>query len=234
MAVGYNPRAVTDGLVLALDAGNTKSYPGSGSTWTDLSGNGNNGTLENDVGYDSGNGGSLSFDGVDDYVDFTSEPDLNGKSFSAGCWYKTTDTECRLIQNCSTGVFGTKNGFQISITGTSNFANTAVSNDSGSFIQFSSVSSSGYRDNTWHQICLTFNTSTGTAELYLDGSFAGSGTDTGLIGANMNGVGLEIGRANSNSQHLNGNISNAFMYNRALTAAEVSQNFNALRGRYGI
>ena len=58
---------IDDGLVLYLDAANTKSYPGSGTTWTDLSGNGNNGTLENGVGYNSGNGGSLVFDGVDDY-----------------------------------------------------------------------------------------------------------------------------------------------------------------------
>jgi hypothetical protein len=53
MAISYNPRIVTDGLVLALDAGNPKSYPGSGTTWTDLSGNGNNGTLVNGVGYNS-------------------------------------------------------------------------------------------------------------------------------------------------------------------------------------
>jgi hypothetical protein len=59
---------VTDGLVLALDAGNAKSYPGSGTTWGDLSGNGNNGTLVNGVGYNGSNGGSLSFDGVDDNV----------------------------------------------------------------------------------------------------------------------------------------------------------------------
>ena len=59
---------VTDGLVLCLDAANPKSYPGSGTTWTDLSGNGNNGTLVNGVGYNSDNGGSLSFDGVNDYV----------------------------------------------------------------------------------------------------------------------------------------------------------------------
>ena len=59
---------VTDGLVLNLDAGNPQSYPGSGTTWTDLSGNGNNGTLLNGVGYDSDNGGSLVFDGSNDYV----------------------------------------------------------------------------------------------------------------------------------------------------------------------
>jgi hypothetical protein len=63
MAIFNNPRIITDGLVLALDAGNPKSYPGSGTAWTDLSGNGNTGTLVNGTGYNSGNGGSLVFDG---------------------------------------------------------------------------------------------------------------------------------------------------------------------------
>jgi hypothetical protein len=233
MGAFAGPDIVENGLVLALDAADRNSYPGSGTTWTDLSGNGNNGTLVNGVGYSGSNGGSLSFDGLNDYVDFTLEPDLNGKSFSAGCWFKTTDADMRLIQNCSTGGFGTKNGFQISVT-SSTFSNTGVTDSSGNSVQFSSVSSTPYTDGNWHFICLTFNTSTGTAELYLDGIFSADETDSGLIGANMNGVGLEIGRANSSTQYLNGNISYAFMYDKALTASEIQQNFNMLRGRFGI
>jgi hypothetical protein len=229
----YMPDIVRNGLVLHLDAGEPSSYPGSGTTWTDLSGNGNNGTLTNGPTYSSSDGGSIVFDDVDDYIDFTSEPDLNGKSFSAGCWFKTTDTSMRLIQNCSTGSFGTKNGFQISVT-TSTFANTGVTDSSGNSVVFSSVSSTPYTDGNWHFICLTFNTTTGTAKLYLDGNFANYGTNSGLIGANMNGVGLEIGRANSSTQYLGGNISNAFMYNKALTPKEIKQNYEALRGRFGI
>ncbi len=68
MAIAYNPRIVTSGLVLCLDAGNVKSYPGSGTAWTDLSGNGNNGNLVNGVGYNNSNLGSLVFDGANDYV----------------------------------------------------------------------------------------------------------------------------------------------------------------------
>ena len=68
MGVAYNSRIVTDGLALCLDAANSKSYPGSGSTWTDLSGNGNNATLTNGPTYSSANGGSIVFDGVNDYV----------------------------------------------------------------------------------------------------------------------------------------------------------------------
>ena len=67
---------VKDGLVLDLDAGNPLSYPGTGTTWTDLSGNNNNGTLINGVGYNSDNGGSLVFDGVDDHGTIPHSPSL--------------------------------------------------------------------------------------------------------------------------------------------------------------
>ena len=69
MAFNYSPKISTDGLVLCLDAANTKSYPGSGTVWSDLSRGGNNGTLTNGPTFNSGNGGSIVFDGVNDYVD---------------------------------------------------------------------------------------------------------------------------------------------------------------------
>ncbi len=68
MSLHHSPRIVTDGLVLYLDAANPKSYPGTGTSWYDLSGNGNNGTLVNGIGYDSNNRGSMVFDGVDDFI----------------------------------------------------------------------------------------------------------------------------------------------------------------------
>ena len=69
MAVSAGPKIVKDGLVLCLDAGNSESYPGSGTTWTDLSGNGNNGTLTNGPTFNTGSLGSISFDGINDYCD---------------------------------------------------------------------------------------------------------------------------------------------------------------------
>ena len=68
MGLSHSPSLVMNGLVLCLDAGNSKSYPGTGTTWTDLSGNGNNGTLTNGPTYSSANGGSLVFDGTNDYT----------------------------------------------------------------------------------------------------------------------------------------------------------------------
>ena len=68
MAINVRPSIVTSGLVLNLDAANMKSYPRSGTTWRDLSGLGNNGTLTNGPTFNSQNGGSIVFDGVDDYA----------------------------------------------------------------------------------------------------------------------------------------------------------------------
>ena len=76
MGIAYNPRTITDGLVLCLDAGNSKSYPGSGTTWTDLSGNGNNGSLLNGTGYSSDNLGVLVLDGVNDYITSYDDADV--------------------------------------------------------------------------------------------------------------------------------------------------------------
>ncbi len=88
------PNIITNGLILELDAANRKSYPGSGTTWTDLSGNGNTGTLTNGPTFSSANGGSIVFDGVDDYVNCGNASSLNFErtnSFSFCFWiYPTT------------------------------------------------------------------------------------------------------------------------------------------------
>ena len=72
MAINYSPKIIRDGLVLCLDAANPKSYPGTGTAWTDLSGSGNNGTLVNGPVYSSANGGSIDFDGSNDYSSLSS------------------------------------------------------------------------------------------------------------------------------------------------------------------
>ena len=91
MAISYNPSSVTSGLVLCLDAGNTKSYPGSGTTWTDLSGNGNTGTLTNGPTYSSANGGSFVFDGTDDYASISGSITVSEVTFSV--WLKRNGTQ---------------------------------------------------------------------------------------------------------------------------------------------
>jgi len=82
------PSIATNGLVLNLDAGNTSSYIGSGTTWTDLTGSGNNGTLTNGPIFNSGNGGSIVFDGINDVVSLGNILNMGSNSWTMSCWVK--------------------------------------------------------------------------------------------------------------------------------------------------
>jgi hypothetical protein len=202
---------VQSGLVLNLDAGASTSYPGSGTTWTDLSGNGNTGTLVNGVGYSGDNFGSLVFDGTDDRVDSINASSLTNMTIEM--WiYDTRSSGERDILSYN-GNFGsyTFNGFTFRTDGNGAGART-----------FFSVGQPPL--NTWYRFCYVKN-----GDLYINEMrYTGSGTD------NTYGV-ISLGNTRSDvNNRLNGRISNAKIYNRALTATEISQNFNALRSRFGL
>jgi len=209
---------VTSGLVLNLDAGNTSSYPGSGTTWTDLSGNGNNGTLVNGVGYDSGNGGSLTFDGSNDYVDCGT---FGVSYITVNTWvYRTSSTTnqgiCRKQNSWAVSQY---NGVLQVAPGTSwTFYNT------------------GYTIplNTWVNIAYTYNGSgtTGSQTVYINGSSIYSTTaGSGAISINSNAA--RIGY-DDNGWYWGGKIAQTQIYNRALSSDEVLQNYNAVKSRYGL
>jgi len=213
MGINYNPKIITDGLVLCLDAANVRSYPGSGTTWKDLSGNGNNGTLVNGVGYNGSNGGSLVFDGSNDY----SNLNLSGISTS----YLTIEMWCK--RNDSSGSeyhWDARNGggtwFLSEYSGYDwNWGNVVRFNDSNSYT-------------IWHQIVAVKGAS--VSNLYKDGVLKATGGDvSGVLGNNF-----RIGTRYTNSGFWNGNISSFKIYSRALSAQEILQNFTATRGRYGI
>jgi hypothetical protein len=222
----HSPRIVTDGLVLCLDAGNAKSYPGSGTTWTDVSiGGGNNGTLVNGVGYSNG---ALSFDGVNDYVGMSGN-NISGLSsgatdFSICFWVKYNSvvsyTAFFTKQNSGSSTPGTIRldmgwiGSTIYLT-TSN----ATTISSGNFTYTNNSSS-------WYYICLTCGVNSKFG--YVNGTQTFSQNFTSSYPDNT--YTLRIG----GDRPLNGNIAQASIYNRALTAAEIQQNFNAQRGRFGI
>ena len=214
MAVGYNPRVVTDGLVLALDAGNTKSYPGSGTSWSDLSGNSNTGTLTNGPTYSSDNGGSIVFDGTDDYVT-SSFTFTAGQSVTISGW---------LYSTASTSAYR-------------NFVDTLSSYpmiwwDTNGKIEFDTssgyITPSVYR-NQWVYVTLVKPSGTTIASYYVNGAFASNGGVSYSVPAST-----PTWFNRSAGQTWIGNCSNISIYNRALSAQEIQQNFNALRGRYGI
>jgi hypothetical protein len=229
MATNYNPKIITDGLVLALDAGNSKSYPGSGSTWTDLSGNGNNGTLANGPTYNSGNGGYIEFDGTNDDCDLSSTPPVNGNEITFSVWNYGIDA---------------RNSSIIWLSGSSGIRMLQVHLPySGNIVYFDAgdgvtgydrinktASNSEYRG--WHHWSFTKNATNGTMYIYLDGSLWHSGTGKTRTIGTPDTI-RSIGSTGSNDYH-RGYISNLQLYNQELTAEEIQQNFNALKGRYGI
>jgi len=234
----YNTRAgglhqlVTDGLVLALDAANTVSYPGSGTTWTDLSGNGNNGTLVNGVGYSGNNFGSLSFDGVDDYLttaNSTSDFSFGTGDFSIEFWINSTQTT--RADPVGWNYDFTSAGWGGFVFNLSSSGDMAWYENNNSRI---SASSTGWNNGSWNQVSLT--RSGNSVRMFLNGSQVGSTYTTSFTYGSANS-GFIIGtlQAIPSIAYFNGYISNVKLYKgKGLTTAELSQNFNALRGRYGI
>jgi hypothetical protein len=237
MEVDYNPKIIINDLVLCLDAANLKSYPGSGTTWTDLSGNGNNGTLVNGVGYSGDNLGSLVFDGVNDYVTIPTNLLIHhtGNPFTFSIWFKTSSTGVILgQQNTSTPTAATGHvpAIYVGTNGllyTSCFWGGATSNQS--------VTSSSVNNGNWNNISVSFLS--GSQISYLNGTsyatLAKTQTSYSSTYYYFLGTGTSGGWTNfPASPYFNGNIANTLYYNRALTPQEIQQNFNALRGRYGV
>jgi hypothetical protein len=242
MGINYNPRTVTDGLVLALDAANTKSYPGSGTAWTDLSGNGNTGTLVNGVGYSGSNGGALTFDGVDDYGSIPSPSPFSGtKVFTFEIWVNFTSItgDFGSINKCAwlfAGGTGSGNGqpeFGVYSANNTSFTPNTINFGRGNGGTIGSLSinvSSLMSNGNWYQIVLVRSASNAQT-VYLNASSIG----TGNVSNSFTDGQTDFGAIHGNSSYdgyLNGKISTIKIYNRALTATEIQQNYLATKSRY--
>lgn len=212
------PNSVRGGLVLHLDAANSKSYPGTGVVWNDLSRNGNSGTLINGPSFDSGNGGSIVFDGTDDYVSLPN--DLNYTSeFSAFSWFKSLGSPLGGYHIIFGGL-----QLELSVPEYGQIRTGVVTNT-----RFVSNHGGGLTDGNWHNIGFTFNGS--VKESYIDGVSVGTQSVTGvLINTFPNRT---IGRYGSN-YFLNGQLNDLKIYNRALSGTEILQNYNATKSRFGL
>jgi hypothetical protein len=233
MALIHSPSIVTSGLVLALDAANVRSYPGSGTTCFDLSGNGNTGTLTNGPTFNSSNLGSLSFDGVDDYVSIPNSSTLNPNtgSFSIVCWVNSDPSNGGDGWDLWVGKRITgSNGYYVGANNPSG-ARFIVANDASSRTDTGFI---GYTFNTWAMFTSILNRENNTQTI-IRNDFAESSTVT-PSGGNYNNSGvLSIGAdIGVNSFFVNGRIGPVLIYNRALTTAQVTQNYNATKGRYGL
>ena len=224
MASKGGPDIVENGLTLFLDASNIRSYPGSGTTWSDLSGNSNNGTLTNGPTFSAGNMGSIVFDGVDDYVGCGNNSSINLTS------YITLSTWTKKAYGSSSSVAIDKGrdnygAWSLFFDETANKVNfhCRISGTNSSV-----VSNTSYGNNIWTNITSIF---TGTNLLiYINGKLDNTTTISGTIGTNA--IDFSIGKAND-GYNWSGQIANVLMYNTALSATDVLQNYNATKSRFG-
>lgn len=246
MGIARGKKIVTDGLVLAVDAANNKSYPGSGTTWSDLSGNGNTGTLTNGPTFDSGNNGSIQFDGVDDYVSVNNNSSINTtSSFTINCFFKLNLLEtliypCLMVKDSTGSSFGTNQyGLWIWRGGLASRGVAFRAHIGGSTRTVSSWSSSGGIVNInatdlvdkWSMLTGTYDGS--SMRIYLDAILVGSISVSGVVGTVTDP--LVIGRNGANTNNYsNLDVSIAQVYNRGLTEQEILQNYNATKDRFGI
>lgn len=213
MGVAYNSRIIIDGLVLALDAGNTKSYLGSGTTWTDLSGNGYSTTINTThVVYNNSNGGHLTFSGNGTTAQGGNIIGAAPLLSSANTVEFAVFTPSTLYQILSNSFYGYGEGDRV-----------YSKNGSTNIVLGSTL-------NSWNMFSVTFN-GTNTVTGYKNGVLGNTSSSFDFSGLTGD---LPIGARPWAPYVQNFKLGYIRIYNRALTAAEVLQNFNALRGRFGI
>jgi hypothetical protein len=238
MAANLGPRIVKSGLLLELDAADINSYVGSGTSWKDLSGNGYNGTLTNGPTFSGTNGGNIVFNGVNQYVDVanTSALDFTNTSgtISVWCKYSTVNSGGAYMLSKTMDATGGW-GVTIANTGVPYFE---IKNNASGATACYRFANKAYNDGTWHNIVSVFTTSTtvvanNTINMYVDGTLSNAALNQILVyGGNTAGT-IQLSRRTL-GDYYNGNISNVQIYNRALTAAEVLQNYNAVKARFGV
>ena len=222
---------VTDGLVLHIDTANKKSYPGSGTTITDLSGNKNNGTLVNGVAFASDKAGNLNFDGTNDYITLATA--TSNAIYTVNFWYQMGANDGTYAYFTSDESSPSK-GFAISEGGTAGVTGGALVY--GNFYYYAQPTATKLTQTTllttgvWNNISAEFDTSSNNIKVYINAVL-----DINQSLSNMQTDVSEIGRHKSTTTHyINGNMASYKIYNRALTATEVLQNYNATKARFSL
>jgi len=214
----YQAPIVTSGLVMALDAGNLVSYSGDGTTWKDLTTNGFNGTLTNGPTFNSANGGSIDFDGTNDWCPVNSIS-LSNTTYTKIAWFNPDTATNNIISGGSDG----EHAFWMA--GTNNSLH-AGHNGAWSTVSYSP----GLMTGQWWCGAVTFNTTTGW-KLYLNGQLVDTDpSTTTFVGGNV----VRIAAFQVGGNLFNGKIATAHIYNRVLSDDEIAQNYNATKSRFGL
>ena len=215
------PNIITDGLVLNIDAGFVSSYPTAGTTWYDLSGNDSNGTLINNPAFTSANSGSIVWDGTDDYYNTGKTATQLGfydANYTMEAWvYPTSLTNDRTM-------FGTdQQGFRQGLHLVFRNGNIYQGHYASDF------NAGTVTVNNWYQIVYTFNASNGACQIFKNNVSQGTGTIASFIGT----TNVVIARW-AEQGYFSGNGGIYRIYNRVLSSSEISQNYNAQKGRFGL
>jgi hypothetical protein len=237
MASLGGPNIITNGLVLQLDAANAKSYVSGSATWRDLSGNNNTGSLGVSGSgtiptYNNINGGVLTFNGNNNYVNLGSSPinfPTGNITVLSWCRVSAFNSTWNIIITKWFSTIGAPGGsfdfhFSIKNNGFTNRQNLYTTSNSDIY------STTPLFTNTWYNIGFTL-VNGGLLQFYLNGIQDGSVSPvTRTYGSDS----LIMGDSRSSLYALNGNVANSQIYNRALSASEIFQNYNATKGRFGL
>ena len=233
MGLAHSPRIVTDNLVLCVDAANTKSYGGSGTTWTDLSGKGNNVTLSGSgISYDSTDGGgSIVFDGTNGQGTSSINVTNMNSGGSLEIWCKITDTSG--YRHIGGWRAGTSMFYMLLLNGTGEMEARARWSSSANTDIVTSDYGTSFWANNWNHIVFTNSDSDSKSRFYLNGSLVSTSSST--VGTFPSNTLFELMKtANLSSATAAGKLSQVRVYDDTLSDSEVTQNYNAHKGRYGI
>jgi len=217
-----NP-VVTTGLQLYLDAGNASSYSGSGTAWNDLSGNSRNGTLTNGPTYSATNGGSIVFDGSNDYVQCSGSLTVTAATFVT--WIRRNGTQ------------GTYDGILVS-RGTNVTGMMFQSSNQLAYIWNNAVNTYTWQsgltipDLTWCMVAVSVTSTSATAYLCQSSGITSATNTVSHTSTILNDI--KIGQEDFGGRFFTGSIAITQLYNTALSAAEITQNFQADRTRFGV
>lgn len=243
MAFNYSPKIVTDGLVLYLDAANTKSYISGSTTWNDISRIGNVGSLTNGPTFNSLNGGNIVFDGVDDFVEFGDILDLGTNSMTVNQWVKLNSVSTQFflskaLANLQNYRFSTG----VNFNSPTNRLVAFMQGNSGAGTDINPYGSTILSANTWFMATFVFDRAS-SIKIYYNGvleTLTGNATISQWNGLNFQSINpFRVGAytaSNNTGVYIptNGSIAITQVYHRVLTPTEVLQNYNATKTRFGL
>jgi hypothetical protein len=223
--VGGGVNIVTNGLVLYLDAANTKSYVSGSTTWNDISRGGNNGTLVNGPAFSDSNGGSIVFDGVDDYVSVDTTPNLTNPLTI--CAFVNTS----VVTGSTQVIYGPSANGQDNWLSLSNNKANILATQAPNVNNFVIVGNTNIEANKWYHITGIVNNN--VTSIYVNGVFDVASSVQAFTVAGWNST-SRIGQRATGQFPFNGRISSIYGYNRALSASEILQNYNATKSRFNL